>query len=276
MKELKDKGVLFTPDNAVAIREDRKGMTRRLSGLDVINAEPDRWRLNAIRGTFARFVDKNDGTVIDVKSPYTVGQRLYLKEPHYRYGKWVKSKGGYKGDACKQFVKGSGKCKVKVPTRYNDYCEEHDCPRNRRRGMTKTGKQAWRFKATYGVIMRFTLPIGYPHIKNTYRKEGWYLRPPLFMPKKFARTWLLVTEVKAPERVQDISEEDIKAEGIEFDGIWWRSVRHEIKGTLKCWPTAIMAWEKLWDSIYGDDKAKSWAANPWTWPISFKKIERPA
>lgn len=30
---------------------------------------------------------------------------------------------------CKAYVKDSGKCKIKVPTRYNDYCEDGDCPK---------------------------------------------------------------------------------------------------------------------------------------------------
>lgn len=30
---------------------------------------------------------------------------------------------------CKAFVPDSGKCKTKVPYRYNDYCEKDDCPK---------------------------------------------------------------------------------------------------------------------------------------------------
>lgn len=33
-------------------------------------------------------------------------------------------------DGCPELVADSGKCKIKVPTRYNDYCDEHDCPRS--------------------------------------------------------------------------------------------------------------------------------------------------
>jgi len=39
--------------------------------------------------------------------------------------------------------------------------------------------------------------------------------PSMFMPKGLARIWLDVVSVRV-ERVQDITEEDIKAEGIEF------------------------------------------------------------
>ncbi len=33
------------------------------------------------------------------------------------------------GDRCKHLVKDSGKCKTKVPYRYNDYCAKDDCPK---------------------------------------------------------------------------------------------------------------------------------------------------
>ncbi len=32
------------------------------------------------------------------------------------------------GKKCKAYVQSTGKCKIKVPTRYNDYCEKDDCP----------------------------------------------------------------------------------------------------------------------------------------------------
>ena len=36
--------------------------------------------------------------------------------------KWLHKK-------CEEYVTGSGKCIIKVPTRYNDYCEKDDCPK---------------------------------------------------------------------------------------------------------------------------------------------------
>jgi len=36
--------------------------------------------------------------------------------------KWLHKK-------CEDYVVGSGKCKIKVSTRYNDYCEKDDCPK---------------------------------------------------------------------------------------------------------------------------------------------------
>ncbi len=231
MKELKDIGLLMTPANATAIREDRKGMMRQMQGLEIINSDPDIWtgyRKHVSRNCWTFYC--GDGHSLEtVKAPYTVGQRLYLNEPHYAFGLWVPD------------------------------------------GLTKTGRPAWRFRYTaLETVFYFadTLPksIATNLKRNTDRKEGWYERPPLFMFKEFARTWLLVTEVKAPERVQSIDDADAIAEGALFG--------HDPSG--KCnWADgfARACFCKLWDSIYGADKAKSWDANPWVWPSTFKKIE---
>lgn len=33
---------------------------------------------------------------------------------------------------CKEYVRDSGKCSIKVHTRYNDYCDGRDCPKKRK------------------------------------------------------------------------------------------------------------------------------------------------
>ncbi len=43
--------------------------------------------------------------------------------------KWLHKK-------CKEYVTSSGKCKIKVATRYNDYCEKDDCPKQALKGET--------------------------------------------------------------------------------------------------------------------------------------------
>jgi hypothetical protein len=104
-----------------------------------------------------------------------------------------------------------------------------------------------------------------------YRADGderagpW--RPSIFMPRWASRITLEVTAVRV-ERLQQISEEDAKAEGMEFDGTWWLGGTHPVKGTLQCWPTAAKAFERGWDSING--KRAPWDANPWVWAIAFR------
>jgi hypothetical protein len=84
-------------------------------------------------------------------------------------------------------------------------------------------------------------------------------KSPLFMPRSRSRILLEITSVRV-ERLQDISEEDARAEGVTlpertctmYDGMWRDGYR------------------VLWESINGDG---SWDANPWVWVISFKQIK---
>jgi len=81
-------------------------------------------------------------------------------------------------------------------------------------------------------------------------------KSPLFMPKKYARLWLELTADPIPQRVQEITEEDAKAEGAEHSpiGITYRT-----------------CFRVIWDSI---NKKTPWTTNPWAWKLEFKKIER--
>lgn len=95
-----------------------------------------------------------------------------------------------------------------------------------------------------------------------FRKDGsaaspW--KPGIHMPREACRLWLKVEAVRV-ERVQDITEADCAAEGIEthFKGYQISGLRHE--------------YAALWDSING---AGSWNANPWVWVYTFSRAEKP-
>jgi hypothetical protein len=64
------------------------------------------------------------------------------------------------------------------------------------------------------------------------------------------------------ERLQDITENDAKAEGVEPFAKEWRDGDE---------PTAIASFAMLWDSING--KRAAWASNPWVWRVEFRKVE---
>ncbi|MPN12300.1 hypothetical protein SDC9_159616 [bioreactor metagenome] len=78
------------------------------------------------------------------------------------------------------------------------------------------------------------------------------------MPKWAARIWLEVTGVRV-ERLQQITEEDAKAEGAPMKN----SPAAHLTGYRR-------GFQELWESTDGD-----WAANPWVWVIDFKRIEKP-
>jgi len=93
-------------------------------------------------------------------------------------------------------------------------------------------------------------------------------RPSIHMPRWASRIDLDVLDVRV-ERVRDISEADIRAEGVSWDA-------HIEAGS---W---LKAWMNLWDSINGDRRdAKTgerlpyaWKDNPRTFVVEFKQSER--
>ena len=84
---------------------------------------------------------------------------------------------------------------------------------------------------------------------------------PIHMPRWASRLTLIVTDVRV-QRLQEISDDDARAEGVLPDGFeGYRG--HE--GTIG-YPTAIWAFRHIWNSIHGPD---AWDANPWVAAISF-------
>lgn len=89
--------------------------------------------------------------------------------------------------------------------------------------------------------------------KRNHLMCKWRKRPSIFMPKWFARIFLEITNIRV-ERVQDISLEDCKAEGISND-------------PTEDWRELFM---ELWDSLNAK-RGYSWQTNPWVWVITFKR-----
>jgi hypothetical protein len=75
------------------------------------------------------------------------------------------------------------------------------------------------------------------------------------------------------ERLQDISEADARAEGIEglnYHGQFWRdySLSDSEASTNPMLESAIESYRTLWESING---AGSWSANQWVWVVEFHR-----
>jgi hypothetical protein len=93
-------------------------------------------------------------------------------------------------------------------------------------------------------------------------------RVSIHMPRWASRLTLEVTEVRV-QRLQDISENDAEAEGIErsIDDRWpWRNYEREGAPFVR----ASSSFMSLWDSINGERPGCSWGYNPWVWAVSFK------
>ncbi len=92
------------------------------------------------------------------------------------------------------------------------------------------------------------------------------LRPNIFMPHWASRILLNVTGVRV-ERLQDISEADAIAEGIERSGEcnWCDYLDYGYND----FTNARRSYRSLWESLNGPS---SWDANPWVWVVEFKPV----
>jgi len=111
---------------------------------------------------------------------------------------------------------------------------------------------------------------GYPAIAKIGRK-----RPGMFMPRWASRLTLIVTEVRV-QRLQEISEADASAEGIELVrktdqwGSHWRNYGADGFDDR----SAVYSYRTLWNSLHGHmGKAllavEPWQANPWVAAYTF-------
>lgn len=166
------------------------------------------------------------------------------------------------------------------PERWGASTEEQSwpCPYGRP-GDRLYVREAWGHAFTYGGQ---SPAIAYRATKSAWRTDGarvftseiehatsdgqrW--RPSIHMPRWASRLTLEVTSVRV-ERVQSISEEDARAEGLTRHAAGW-SAGGDGYDTL----TARQAYAELWDEINGEREGCSWDANPWCWCVSFKRVE---
>jgi hypothetical protein len=137
------------------------------------------------------------------------------------------------------------------------------------------------------LVEAFVIKPRYQVGETVYIKEAWYPNPatckpiykadypleekpqvwsadakwqsPLFMPAEAAHYFILIKDVRA-ERLQEITEEDAIAEGVEFTE-WWMS---DIPDCHR------IAFGYLWDSI---NKDYPWESNPFVFRYEFKLVE---
>jgi hypothetical protein len=111
-----------------------------------------------------------------------------------------------------------------------------------------------------------------------------------FMPRLASRLMMRIKDVRV-ERVQDISEEDAKAEGLKFyDPPFSNRRQYYIPRHLRTFgtgddaetlqytgrgytPKPIEAFIGLWNSI-NHKRGHGWDLNPWVWALSFDVIKK--
>jgi hypothetical protein len=248
--------ILFSMAMVEAILAGRKTQTRRILQLPKEEIENAKWGFTAFspeRHISVRVVHANGqfGESF-VKMNWCAGDLLYVREGYYQYGKW--------GISDKLTKKGKLK-RVFIPL---------------------DEEIIFATEGTKTIIdgAEFNLPVE----KNSHILPAWYKRLPRFMPKKYARIWLQVEEVRV-ERLQYISEEDAKAEGVQpncegKEGCPSSLCKDECSAkdeyfhymrSLDDFPafSAKESFESLWEKINGRE---SWEENPWVWVVEFKVI----
>lgn len=97
-------------------------------------------------------------------------------------------------------------------------------------------------------------------------------KPSIHMPRFASRITLEITGVRV-ERLNEISEEDAIAEGLErcIPGDPHPLPYWAVPGTNGLGNTdPVYCYRRLWESING---ARSWELNPWVWVVEFKVLE---
>lgn len=226
----------MTRENAEKVINGTKTQTRRTGGLEEINGTPDKW---VFTGNIGRennryfkngreFRNDSAGTWEQrwayLKPRYLPGETVYLKEAHYVFG--VFKRMGYK---------------------------------------TKNGSRyATRFERLRNDMVYY--PDNAPNDLLVGNSDGvcdvpfWYNRSPMFMEEKDARHFCNINDVR-PERLQDITIQDIVQEGISpcSDSLNWVD-------------TTRNHFISLWDSINGKKKGYAWKDNPWVWRYEFQLL----
>lgn len=96
--------------------------------------------------------------------------------------------------------------------------------------------------------------------------KGW--KPSIHMHRFRSRITLEITGVRV-ERLQDISEADARAEGVEsLAGGFYKAYR-PVGQQVACL-TAVASYVQLWESINGPG---SWSANPYVWVLEFRRVK---
>lgn len=107
-----------------------------------------------------------------------------------------------------------------------------------------------------------------PMVREQEKNLGVW-KPSIHMPKDAARIFLKVTSAKV-ERLQDITEDGIRAEGITCDKEY-----EEFKNAAES--NCEVKFATLWDSTVNKkymDKY-SWNSNPYVWVIEFERCDKP-
>ena len=157
-----------------------------------------------------------------------------------------------------------GECGIRDPCTYwNIGGRAHRCPYG------QPGDRLWVRETFFHEPEEYDYASGRVRLKpvSLYRADGhgdWIGKwvPSIHMPRWASRITLEVVGVRA-ERLNEISEEDAKAEGARATLSPLDSVRLGAIGTHR------EGFSQVWESINGPG---SWAENPFVWVVEFRRV----
>lgn len=245
---MKERGMIFNSEMVLAILDGRKTQTRR-----IMKVQPESNQLGLLLITDStkhsdigkyHWAESNaTGNHVRSKlfsSPFgAVGERIWVRETWATLGNEDGCCIDWEGNLCK----GDERSAARI---YRASCEQRP--------------------GDYGLWSIPDDAYWKPHTKEHKFEGAW--RPSIHMPRWASRILLEITDVRV-ERLNAISEEDARAEGI-IDGGCLNCGEPEPCGCANPEPDATDAFAYLWQSIYGQD---NWNANPWVWVIEFKRVE---
>ena len=128
-------------------------------------------------------------------------------------------------------------------------------------------RETWQTYCELDEISPANLPpstfVQYPATWDWVSKK----RSSIHMPRWASRISLEITDVRV-QRLQDISEEDAIAEGVESDGIG-HYADYSNQADDYYWLDAQSSYKTLWNSIHG---AGAWDVDPFVWCYSFRRV----
>lgn len=236
-----EKPILFSTSMVQAILAGRKTQTRRSVGLSEVNYSPDQWEFLGM--------ELNPEIEIDFKKQKTLeGYFAVFANKTEEINLYVKSRYGKPGDLL--------------------WVREMFAPTDAEY-LHKETKNQCVYRADF---------IETETIKEILTDMNWKWKPSIHMPKNLARIWSEVEEIRI-ERLQDISEEDAKAEGVKLHkrGVHYLDYIAKKQHTTQfyyCFKSAIRSFRSLWNLINKHtDMSKpniEWRENPWIWVIKYK------